>query len=93
MPDPTSSLEALLGRQVVMDTAGPITWVGTLEEIRPDGFWLVDADLRDRAEGHDTKEEYVCEARERGIRANRRRIFVFSQVVVSVSALEDVLTH
>jgi hypothetical protein len=78
---------------VVLDSAGPITWVGTLVDIRPDGFWLESADLRDQTEGHDTKEAYICEARTHGIRPNRRRIFVFSNVVVSISALEDIAIH
>lgn len=86
-----SSLESLIGRRVVLDTAGPTTYLGTLKGIERDGFWLEDADIRDRSEGHVTKERYVCEARENGIRANRKRIFVFARVVLSCSALEDVL--
>ncbi|HKQ50671.1 MAG TPA: hypothetical protein VJZ71_21550 [Phycisphaerae bacterium] len=87
-----SSFCEFVGRQVVLDTAGPIMFLGTLEEIRPDGFWLADADLRDRSEGHDTKEHYACEAKLQGIRANRRRLFVAAHVVISVSALDDVIT-
>ena len=86
-----SSLNGFIGREVVFDTAGPISYLGTLEEIRPDGYWLVDADIRDRGEGHVTKEGYAVEAAEHGIRANRRRIFVFREVVISCSALEDVV--
>lgn len=80
-----------MGRVVVLDTAGPITYLGTLQEIRPDGFWLEDADIRDGAEGHDTKEQYICKARNRGIRANRGRIFVFAHVVISISELDDIV--
>ncbi len=85
------SLASLLGRNVVLDTAGPITYLGKLVEIRHDGLWLADADLRDRSEGHHTKEQYICESRIHGIRANRRRIFVCAHVVISVSALDDVI--
>jgi len=85
------SLASLLGKNVVLDTAGPITYLGRLVEIRHDGLWLADADLRDRTEGHHTKEQYICESRIHGIRANRRRIFVCAQVVISVSALDDVI--
>ncbi len=87
-----SSLEILVGRRIVVDTAGPVTFLGTLTEIRPDGLWLEDADLRDRSEGHDTKESYICAAIKDGIRANRRRIFVKDHVVISVSCLDDVVT-
>ncbi|MBN2562735.1 MAG: hypothetical protein JXQ75_17570 [Phycisphaerae bacterium] len=91
MTETASSLKGLIGQKVVLDTAGPITYLGTLKEIRPDGFWLEDADFRDRNEGHDSKEEYICEARDKGIRANRGRIFVFAHAVISTSALEDVI--
>jgi hypothetical protein len=87
------TLDTLVGKTVVLDTAGPITYLGTLKEIRPDGFWLVDADFRDSREGHQTKEHYVVEARNLGIQPNRRRVFVFRDVVVSVSALDDVITE
>ena len=85
------SLRGLVGREVVLDTGGPLTYLGILREIRADGFWLEDADIRDRSEGHQTKEHYVCEAREQGIRANRKRIFVFRDAVMSISAVEDVI--
>jgi len=87
----TSSIEELVGFEVVLDTAGPVTYLGTLSEVCPDGFWLTDADIRDRTEGHVSKERYICEAKDGGIRANRRRIFVFRDVVLSCSALDDVV--
>ena len=92
MSDDTPSITSLVGRQVVLDTAGPVTFLGTLTQVCHDGFWLADADLRDRAEGHGTKEEYICEAGESGIRSNRTRLFVYAHNVISISALEDVVT-
>jgi hypothetical protein len=91
MNENDGTLRVLLGRQVVLDTAGALTYLGTLKETMPDGFWLEDADIRDRSEGHLTKEHYVCDARENGIHANRKRIFVFREGVMSISALEDVI--
>ena len=86
----SNDLAPLVGRKVVLDTAGTITFLGILERVCTDGFWLTEADIRDRTEGHVTKERYVCEARESGIKVNRRRLFVFSHVVISLSALDDV---
>ena len=92
MSSPANSLSCLLGCPVVMDTAGPAVYLGVLSEILHDGYWLTDADLRDQSEGgHITKEQYVCEARRLGIHPNRRRIFVPIHVVISVSALDDVI--
>lgn len=86
-------LRSLIGRKVVFDTQGPVMYLGTLRAVLSDGYWLEDADIRDRTEGHDTKERYACEARSYGIRANRRRIFVCAGAVISVSALDDVIVE
>ncbi|MBK8267913.1 MAG: hypothetical protein IPK83_06245 [Planctomycetes bacterium] len=86
-----SALEPLIGHEVVLDTAGPITYLGTLREIRPEGYWLENADIRDRTEGHVSKEVYIREARLHGIQSNRQSIFVFESTVISCSALVDVI--
>lgn len=89
--DGDDSLDTLLGRVVVLDTAGSIIFLGTLLEVKAAGFWLETADLRDKAEGHVSKERYVCEAATNGVVSNRRRLFVFRHIVVSISALDDVV--
>ncbi|HVP11360.1 MAG TPA: hypothetical protein VMV94_09275 [Phycisphaerae bacterium] len=91
MTDVRLSITELIGKEVVLDTAGPVTYLGTLKAVCEEGFWLENADYRDRVEGHATKERYICEARERGIRPNRQRLFVFAHVVISISSLEDVI--
>ncbi len=85
------SLQRLVGKRVILDTAGPVCYLGTLKEVRPDGFWLEYADIRDRNEGHVGKDSYVCEAKIHGIRPNRRRIFVLAHAVISVSAMDDIV--
>lgn len=92
MPD-LNNLKDLIDQEVVLDTAGPVVYLGILREVTPDGFWLETADLRDSIEGHVTKERYLCEARARGIHPNRQRIYVFSHAVISISALADVLAE
>ncbi len=91
MGEHAPSLETLVGQRVVMDTQGSATFLGTLVEVCADGYWLADADFRDRAEGHDSKDRYICRALEYGIRPNRKRLFVLSSAVISVSTLEDVV--
>jgi len=90
-----STLDMLLNQRVVLDTAGPLIYIGTLVAFDEQGYWLTDADLHDRSDGYCTKEEYVSETREieksDAPRVNRRRVFVDRQVVYSVSAIEDVL--
>lgn len=86
-----AGLGAWTARTVVLDTQGPMIYVGTLERVEPAGFWLVEADVHDRHDGHASKEQYVCEARQHGVRANRARVFVQREVVVSLSLLDDVI--
>ena len=89
------SLDMFVGRRVVLDTASPLIYIGMLEAHDERGYWLTDADMHDRNEGHSTKEEYVSESRELeradAPRINRRRVFVDRQAVISVSALEDIV--
>jgi hypothetical protein len=89
------SLDMFVGQRVVLDTAGPLIYIGKLEAHDQRGYWLSDADMHDRTEGHSTKEQYVSESRELeqggAPHVNRRRIFVDRQAVISISALEDIV--
>jgi hypothetical protein len=89
--NPPESLEDYVGREVVLDTAGPIFYLGRLLKITESGFWLEEADLHDVREGHAPREQYIAESRRDGIRVNRRLIFVLLATVISVSALDDVV--
>jgi hypothetical protein len=86
-------LKDLIGNKVVLDTAGSIIYLGTLEAITGEGFWLTEADVHDRDEGHMNKEQYAIEAKKQGICANRRRVLVLRPVVMSISALDDIAAH
>lgn len=86
-------LKDLIGKKVVLDTAGSILYLGLLEAVTAEGFWLSDADVHDRDEGHMTKELYVIEARKQGITASRKRVLVMRSIVMSVSVLDDIVEH
>ncbi len=90
-----ASLEQFVGRCVVLDTQGPLVYIGLLEAIEERGYWLAEADVHDRDEGHSTKEKYVNDAgllHRAGTRQiNRRRVFVERSAIVSISALDDVV--
>ncbi len=89
------ALEQFVGRCIVLDTQGPLLYIGQLEAVEERGYWLVEVDVHDRDEGHSTKEKYVNDAsvlhRAGARQINRRRVFVERSAVVSVSALEDVV--
>jgi len=89
------SLDEFLNRPVVLDTQGPLVYIGLLIAHDERGYWLADADVHDRAEGHSSKEKYVNDAHlldRDGLRpVNRRRVFVERQAIVSISTLGDVI--
>lgn len=89
------SLEQYLSKRVVLDTQGPLLFIGTLTAFDQTGFWLRDADVRDRTDGHSTKEEYISNAslleRSGSRHVNRKRVFVERAVVASISALDEVV--
>lgn len=88
-------LEHLVDKRVVLDTQGPLIYIGTLAALDERGYLLTDADVHDRSDGHSSKEHYICEAveleRSGTRRTNRRRVFVERAAVISVSALADVV--
>lgn len=86
----TDSISSLLGKPVILDTAGSIFYLGTLRECTADGLWLDDADVHNENEGHATKDLYILESCQHGIRANRTSVFVLQSAVLSVSALKAV---
>ncbi|MCG3126858.1 MAG: hypothetical protein CHACPFDD_01713 [Phycisphaerae bacterium] len=92
----TAGLDTLLRRRVVLDTNGSMLYIGTLEAHDAGGYWLADADVHDRRDGHSTKEEYISEAhdleRAGSRRINRKRVLVERHAVVSISALDDVVS-
>lgn len=91
----SDQLEQYVQQRVVLDTQGPLVFIGTLESVNERGFWLRDADVHDRSDGHATKEEYVGIAhqleRDGTRNINRKRVFVERGPIVCVSALSDVV--
>jgi small nuclear ribonucleoprotein (snRNP)-like protein len=90
------TLNDFLNRRVVLDTQGPLLYIGQLTAWDDRGYWLEDADVHDQREGHASKEEYTNTAHEleqTGARhINRRRVFIERRAIVSISALDDVVT-
>lgn len=79
------------GEMVVLDTGGPIVYLGRLQDVTDMGFILEDADVHDCRDGHATKETYVSEAGRTGVSVNRRKVIVMQSAVMSVSKLADVV--
>ena len=85
-----STLESWIGQEVVLDTAGPLVYLGRLAAVESTGFVLEEADVHYVNEGHATREQYIVESRRDGIQANRNRVFILRTIVASASLLADV---
>ncbi len=83
--------DEFVGQTVVLDTAGPLVYLGTLEGVTDEGFRLRDADVHNRDDGQATNELYLIEARQHGHRPNRTHVLVLHSVVTSISRLDAVL--
>ena len=85
--------EALMGKDVVVDTNGQFVYIGRLK--RADDFFLEleDVDVHDSAESTTPKEIYIMDARKYGIKKNRAAVFVLARQVVSLSPLDDVIEY
>lgn len=93
MASEQDTLGAWFGKDVVIDTRGPLIYVGRLAAV--DGFYfaLEDVDVHDMHDGHTPKEKYILDARKYGVKKNRARVFVRREEVVSLSLLEDVIDY
>lgn len=85
-------LLAWTGEVVILDTQGPLVYIGTLERVGPAFVVLVEADVHDSNDSRSTKDLYVVETRELGVRVNRARVLVMRSQIASVSPLADVRT-
>ena len=90
MSDP---LKRLLNEQVILDTATPIVYIGTLVELTDHAFVLTETDMHDCRDGHAGKELYLSEAYRGGVTVNRRQVIVMRSAVISISRLADVLAE
>lgn len=86
----TNPLEGLTGKIVVLDTQGPLIYIGTLEEVSGAFVVLHEADVHDSNDSRATKDLYLVETRDLGVRTNRKRVVVMLSQIASISLLEDV---
>ncbi|HVS71244.1 MAG TPA: hypothetical protein VHQ47_08315 [Phycisphaerae bacterium] len=89
-PAPDDFLSELVGRVVVLDTQGPLLYVGTLERVAGVFLHLTQADVHDINDSRASKDLYLVETRDLGVRVNREAVVVMRSQVASVSLLADV---
>jgi hypothetical protein len=83
-------METMREQVVVLDTQGPMVYIGRLVRITAHYLELCEADVHDSNDSRASKELYLAETKELGVRANRERVVVARGQVISMSRLEDV---
>ena len=85
------SVASLIGEVVVLDLSSPFVYIGLLADEQPEYLVLDTVDAHDLRDSSTTREKYIMNCREHGVRANRGRTWVNRREIVGISRLEDVL--
>jgi hypothetical protein len=93
MPDtpPSDPLDVFLSQTVILDTQGPLVYIGNLQQITPGALVLADADVHDTNDSRASKDLYLVETRDLGVRINRKIVVVMRSQIASVSLLKEVV--
>jgi hypothetical protein len=83
-------LETLRGQVVVIDLDESYLVIGTLVQIDTHHLSLQEADVHDHREANCTKEVYLLETRQLGVRFNRKNVAIPRARMIAISRLEDV---
>ena len=84
-------MEELINEIVVLDVESPYVYIGRLIAVSDKTVTLEDADVHDLRDSETTRERYILDSRIHGVGANRQRVMVRLEQVVSLSALRDVV--
>jgi len=104
MPDPShpassfltdthtaDGLGSFIGQIIVLDTQGPLIYIGTLEQATAATLLLTNADVHDSNDSRASKDLYLVETRDLGVRVNRGVVLVMRHQIASLSLLRDVV--
>lgn len=83
-------LHQLIGQVVVVDLDESYLVIGTLKSVDPRHLSFTEADLHDHREANCTKDVYLLETRQLGVRFNRKQVAIPRTRVLAVSRLEDI---
>jgi small nuclear ribonucleoprotein (snRNP)-like protein len=83
-------LEEMIGQKIVVDLRSEYVCLGTLVRVDDHFLELKNADLHDLRDTDTTREIYVIESRDTGIKRNRRRMLLVRTDIVAIALLDDV---
>ena len=83
-------LKGFLKQKVVLDTNSAWTYIGEVVEVTHSCAVLSKVDVHNSSETRSSREMYIMESKETGIKDNRDCVYVNLDFIVSFSLLEDV---
>lgn len=83
-------LAGLIGQLVVVDLDESYLVIGTLRTVDDHHLAFSEADLHDHRESNCTKDVYLLETRQLGVRFNRHQVAIPRARVLAISRLEDI---
>jgi hypothetical protein len=89
-PPSDDPLADFLHKIVVLDTQGPLIYIGTLDRVTASALLLSNADVHDTNDSRASKDLYLVETRDLGVRVNRGQVLVMRGQIASASLLADV---
>ena len=84
-------MEEFIGSNVVIDVGSQFVFLGRLAEVRSRWIVLKEADVHDLRDSKTTRELYILDSRNDGVRVNRRKVMIPADQIVSISLLDDVV--
>ena len=85
-----AELKKHIKEKVVLDTRSSWIYIGILDQVTGHCAVLTDVDVHDNTDTATSKDRYVFESRDTGIKTNRDRVFVRIDYIVSFSLLKDI---
>lgn len=80
---------ALHGTTVVMETSGPVTYVGRFDRQEDGGVHLINVSVHDPAASQESKEEFLARTIKFGIAVDRKHLVVPESEVGRIVPLGD----
>jgi hypothetical protein len=85
-------ISSLIGQVVVVDLDESYLVIGTLRQIDQQHLLFAEADVHDHHEANCTKEVYLLESLQLGVRFNRKQVAIPRARMLAISRLEDVVS-
>jgi hypothetical protein len=81
-----------LKKMVVIDTFGPLIYLGVLQRVEDTWIQLGMTDVHDTSDSSTTKENYIRKSAQTGIKNNRKSCRLEQKHIVSISLLSEIET-